>query len=490
MKSSRQDTQDRPLAVVGSNKFGRFSKISIEETFNMIIADGWLVPFGGWKVVKSLLPESQNVEGRGIYSSAKLKKLFICVHNFIFSFDENLSSSFLGNIDTFTGDVFIDENNNGQVVFSDSVNLYIFNANDQSFTTLTQADLGFRPGYITFQDERIISPDLETSFWQISAVGDATVWPSDAQHVGKVSTKPTNCVACIRFPARGNLLLVFGSTVAEQWMDVGAQLFPYQRSQSNNIDYGCINPSTIASNEDMVCWVGVNEQSGPSIMYTQGVEIKKISTDGIDFRLSQLEHPENCYGFMLRLAGHVVYVATWVSDNVTYCYDFTTGGFFTLCDQNMNAFIVRRVAFFNNSYYFVSLIDGNLYQLSDNFFTYEYANNETHEIPMIRVIANIRKADQARESYPYAGFTFEQGSSTYRQNLGPNTQPRIDLTLSKDGGVNFGSSVSKPIYREGKRKNRLLWRGLGSANDLVLQFRWHNIYGRSLCTDGIIGAHQ
>jgi hypothetical protein len=489
LKQSYPSTKDLTLSIVGSNKFGRFPKISIEETINMIIADGWLVPFAGYKARKSLLPESENVQGRGIYSSEKLGKLFICVHNFAFSFDKNLSGSLLGTLDTFSGDVFIEENNNGQVVFSDSTNLYVFNSNTESFTTLTQAVLGFRPGYITFQDERIISPDLETSFWQLSAVGDATLWPADAQHVGKVSTKSTNAVGCIRFPGRGNLLMVFGTNVAEQWTDNGAQLFPYQRSQSTNTDFGCINPATIASNENMVCWVGTNEQSGPAIMFTRGSEVEKISTDGIDNRLSQLENPENCYGYMVRLGGHILYVVTWVKDNITYAYDFETKSFFTLCSENMNAFIVRRIAFFNNTYYFVSLVDGNLYELSDNFFTYDYGNGEVHEIPYIRVINNVRDLTQERVNYPYVGFTIEQGNIDYKQQIGPNTQPRIDLTISKDGGINFGNTVSRYMYKQGNRKNRLMWWQLGSANDLVCQFRFY-VFGRALCTDGILGVSQ
>ena len=64
-------------------------------------------------------------------------------------------------------------------------------------------------------------------------------------------------------PGGGNNLLVFGTAVAESWQDVGAALFPYQRNSTFNIDYGCLNPSSIASLDNIVVWLGVNSNTGP-----------------------------------------------------------------------------------------------------------------------------------------------------------------------------------------------------------------------------------
>lgn len=486
MKSGAQRYKDLPLKLIGSNKFGRYPKMSSEQTYNMIISDGWFVPFGGYKRVVTI---NQEGEGRGIYSSAKLNKLFAVIDDEVWSFDPSLSQTLIGTMESFTGDVFISENNVGQLAFSDSQNLYIYDSTDGSFTELTAAVLGFTPGYLTFQNGRFVSPDLQTNQWRLSDIGNGLSWPFDAQHVGEVSTKPTRAVACIRFPGRGNLLLVFGETVGEQWFDVGAQLFPYQRNQSTNIDYGCINPATIASNEDVVCWVSANEQSGPAIMYTMGTEVKKISTDGIDFKLADLQHPKNCYGFMLRLDGHVCYVVTWPEDNLSYLYDFNTDMFFTLTDEKMNAFIAKKVAFFNNNYYFVSLNDGNLYQLNSEFLTYDYGDGDIKEIPYIRICPNIAFPDQSRFNIGYMGFTIQQGTFAFYDTDTDNI-PHIDLSLSKDGGTAYGSNVRKTMRPQGIRANRLLWRQLGSANDLVPQFRFHGLNGRFVCSDGIVGVYQ
>lgn len=493
MKPIAVGTNIQPLKIVGSNKFGRFPKMSSEETINMIITDGWLFPFAGYKNVLTLNPKG---EGRGIYASEKLGKMFAVIDNRVYLFDKGLSALVIGTLLSFRGDVFIADNNTDKVAFSDSQNLYIYDAsvNPPTFTMENADELGFTPGYLTYQDTRFISPNLNTSFWSLSTDGyvpfEGSNWPGTSQYVGEVSTKPSNAVACQRMPGGGNLLLVFGTNVAEFWTDVGSQLFPYQRSQSHNIDYGCINPATIAANQNMVCWVGINEQSGPAIMYTMGADVKKISTDGIDYRLSLLDEPSNCYGFMLRLAGHVLYVVTWPGekDNISYVYDFNTDSFFTLCDENRNAFIVKRVAFFNDKYYFVSLIDGNIYELSASLFTFDYGNGNVKEIPFIRIPPNIQMADQSRFVASVAGFTIQQGSF---QNVDTDTDnlPRIDLSISKDGSTNYGSNASRPMRVQGKRANRLLWRNFGAANDLTFQFRFHGL-GPFVCTDGIVGVHQ
>ena len=493
--------------------------MSSEETWNMILSDQFLVPFAGYKRVNEI---DNKGTGRGIYSSAKQNLMFAVIDNNAYMFDNDLTATIVGSLTTFVGDVFISENNAGQIAFSYGSNIYIYQPSTLTFST---AVIDFIPGYITFQNGKLISPAASTTvasnnyLWRLSASNNGLSWPTGtslAQFQGSLQTKPDETVATIRFPGRGNMLLVFGKTVTEIWQNVGAQLFPYQRSQSINIDYGCINPATIAESEDIVAWVAINEKSGPVISYTTGGDIQHISTDGIDFRLANLLKPEDCYGFMFKQDGHLFYVATWVSDNQSYAYDFNTKKFYTLCDENLNAFIVKKVAFFQNEYYFVSIRDGNLYQLSSDFVTYDYGNDNIFAIPRIRICNSIRMPDQSRFVAAYAGFTIEQGQfdypdvdtrfilgtedsneiSTQNHNVliggGENTTanvPRVDMSVSYDGGISFSNDVSIVMFPLGVRQNRLMWWRLGSGNDMVQQFRFYG-FGRFVASNGICGISQ
>jgi len=57
-----QTAQSVPLGMVGGNNFGRYPKISAEQTFNFIVSDNALVPYAGYKNVRT---QSPNAEGRG-----------------------------------------------------------------------------------------------------------------------------------------------------------------------------------------------------------------------------------------------------------------------------------------------------------------------------------------------------------------------------------------------------------------------------------------
>lgn len=523
-----------PLDIVGSTKFGRYPKISVEQTFNMIISDDFLVPFAGHELAIPLLTKAQ---GRAIYTSNRYNHMIAVIANNVYAIANNLAVARIGQIETFIGDVYIDENNNSQIAISDNHNLYVFNYSTNVFAKVS---LTFTPGYITYQNGRIIAAVIGTSTWQLSAVGDATTWPS--QNVGTLQTKPDLVTAVQRFPGRGNLLCVMGNTVTELWQDIGSAIFPYQRNSSVNIDYGCLNPATIAFNENIICGLFANEKSGPFIAYFTGGDINKISTDGIDFKLSQLKKPQDSYGFFFRQDGHLIYQISFPTDNLTYIYDFNTKKFFSLCDEHQNIHIAKRIAFFNDEYYFVSFIDGNIYNISTQFTTYNGI-----EIPRVRICRNIRLPDASRFVVNNLTFTIEQGTqdNVFRtedlltesgmiimaedgedievssggmtlvtfepleaeddtilltesgqeilisivSHIEQPVPQSVDLSVSKNGGESFGTIWSKQLNTRGNFRNRLIYWNLGAANDFVPQFRFWGL-SRFVATDGIASIYQ
>jgi hypothetical protein len=524
-----------PLDIVGSTKFGRYPKISIEQTFNMIISDDFLVPYAGHMLVADI---SNSAQGRAIYTSVRYNHMILVVGNIVYAVSTNITPTQIGTLATFEGDVYIDENNNNQIAICDRSNIYIYNYVTNVFSVAT---IDFIPGYITYQDGRFIAAALNSAVWRLSAVGDGTSWPDDTFHVGLLQTKPDFVVAAQRVPSRGNLLYVFGNTVTEIWQDIGALLFPYQRNSSINYDYGCLNPATIAYNDTIVVWLAANEKSGPMIAYSMGGDIKKISTDGIDFKLATLTNPGNSYGFLFRQDGHLLYQITFPDDELTYVYDFNTNKFFTLTDKDMNAHIAKRVAFFNDQYYFVSFDDGNLYQIGTQFTTY---NGD--EIPRIRVCRNIRLPDASRFAVNNLTFTIEQGTQdnvflnepllteSFQPILTENGAPllvssfstviiyapllaeedtilltengeellvatetdipipipqSVTLSVSKNGGESFGTLWKKDLNPQGLFRNRLIFWNLGAANDFIPQLKFEGL-SRFVATDGIVSIYQ
>jgi hypothetical protein len=487
MKSNSPSMREIELDLSGSSTFGRDPKIMASRTFNMILSDGWFVDYGGYEKVLSIFPSGK---GRGIFSS-KSNRIIVVISNRIYSVEVYSTSIanevaynvvFVSFINSFSGDVFMDENDTNQIAICDKHNIYIYNYITTDFRMAILPE-GFNPGYVTYQDGRFIAPDTQSASWALSQVGNGLDWFwGDAGNpvLGALQTKADFAIATLRVPGRGNLLYVMGHRVTELWTDIGAPIFPYQRSTSVNYDYGCLNPATLASLDDIVVWLGGNEKSGPFILYSTGGEVKQISTDGINYKLSQLNNPEKSAGFMVKMAGHTIYQLTFYdpSDNYSLIYDFTTQKFFDVTDENMNFHIARRMAFFNNDYYFVSFSDGNLYRMAPELSTYDYGtfsdnSKKIYEIPRVRVCKNIRLPDSSAFIVNNMNFVLEQGNDTQNVfNGDENYQPRIGLSISRNGGISYGSYINKPIYKSGRHINRINYWGLGRANDFVPQFRY------------------
>lgn len=550
-----------PLNITGSSTFGRYPKISLEKTYNMFVSDQFSVPYAGYKIGienKSFLDAMQ---GRALHASVKLNKMIGVFDQNVFLIDINFNQVTLkvtdyqvtkiGELQTNKGVVYITENNKPQICISDGVSLYVYDTTlSPSFQTVTT---NFIPGYIDFHDTYILcaatadgtySPPANNT-WRLSGQNDATTFPDDAAHVGLLETKPDNTQAVVRFPSKGNLIFVFGRDVVEPWYDVGYQLFPYQRNTNFNCDFGCLNPATIASLDTMVVWLAINEKSGPVVMYSDGGEPIRITTDGFDYVLSNLQNPSDAQAFMFRQDGHIFYHINFYTDNLSFYIDFLADGtqrIYHACDENNNYYIASEVAFFNNQYYFISRNNGNLYVFDTRFTTYD-----GKQIPRIRVCKNVRNIDQTFFVATDVGFTIESGNTNYYQQSLGNIQlttvsgdylvstggpiyltaqdgtyllamdgkylvesdvasddfdylvttqeaytystPRVDLSISVDGGENFSSYISFELPPIGKRTNRLKWWQLGIANDLICQFRFYG-FGRFVCTDGEVNTRQ
>lgn len=457
----------------------------------------------------------------------------------------------IGELQTSKGVVYISENNKPQICISDGTSLYIYDqALSPSFRTVTTS---FIPGYIDFHDTYFLCAARADGFytppanntWRLSAQNDGTVWPDDSASIGLLQTKPDNTQAVLRFPSKGNMIFVFGTNVIEPWFDVGYQLFPYQRNTSFNGDYGCLNPETIAAMDELVVWLGINEKGGPVVMYSDGGAPEQITTDGFDYVLSNMQNPSDSQGFIYRQDGHIFYHINFYTDNLSFFVDFLKDGtkkIYHSCDEDGNYFIASVVAFFNNQYYFVTKNNGNLYAFDTIFTTYD-----GEEIPRIRTCKNVRNVQQEYFVATDCGFTIETGETDYlEQNLGPiylttedgkkyitegdlifletedgkllitefgdqliaeqldpdsffyliseqddivHTTPRVDFSISIDGGDHFSSYDKVDLPPIGQRKFKLAWWQLGVSNDLVCQFRFWGLE-RFVVTDGVVNIKQ
>ncbi len=467
----RSPTHSRrfPLQMVVSNKFGRDDKISAEKAYNLFISDGWGVSFSGYRKVKDIITTG---EGRGLFNSVRANKMFQVSNNIFNEISTALSVQERGILETDSGDITMAENLAKEIIICDKKNLYLYNYDTGIFTKVT---LDFIPAYVEFQDGYFIAANADKPEWRLSALNNGLSWPATPNNVGEFQTKADNVKACVAIPGKEGQLFVMGKIVTESWTNIGATLFPYQRTSAFNIDYGCINQDTIAKGDNFIIWLGINEKSGPAILLSEGGPAIQISNDGINFELQRLTHPEDSYGTLFKQDGHIFYILTLTTDNITYLYDLTAKSFFFLTDHNMDHFIVKKLVYFDGKYYFVSFKDGDLYELSSNINTYD-----GKLIPRISVTPTFRLPGSSSYIANRVSFTMEQG-----ENL---DMERLDMSISKDGGVSFGNYHEIWQNELGNRTNEVKVWNMGQANEITFQYRWWG-NGRVLFTNGFLEVY-
>jgi hypothetical protein len=516
--------QQVPVNVVGSSTFGRYPKISLEKTYNMFISDDWMVNYAGFQKASEVLPSG---EGRALFHSVRGQFLISVESSTVYKLGPNLAPQFIGNISTSSGEVFIDENLSSQICIVDGQAAYIYNYIDNTLTQQTLTYLGnpIIPNYVCYHNTFFLIASATNSInsqnWYAFQYASADTISLNTQF--SLQTKPDSAIAVKRLPGRGNNVIVFGTTVAEVWTQVGG-IENYRRVQSFNIDSGCVSVSTIAANEEFVCWLAQNENNAPSIFVTDGASVQRISSDGIDYLLQTIIHPTDSTAFFFRQDGHLFYQITFFNedDNLSLFYDFNTKKFFHLSDQNLNYHPARQVVYFNESTYFVSLNDASIYQMGTEFVTYNYNLDKTvfgDEIPRIRICKSLRLDDSSRFRVWQFTFWIEQGvTDSYLtpfygtvcsglliteigehqivtelgvpilaesgQCVSLSDAPRVDMSFSKNGNQSFSNIVGAPLNPQGRYRNQIRFDRMGQANEFTIQLRFWGIQ-RFVVKDGV-----
>lgn len=436
---NRQNQNEMPVNVVGGSVFGRYPKISSEVTYNMYISNDWLVSYAGWKKVIEFFVNVK-AQGRGIFKSSRNNILVAVVNSTVYKITSGFSITFIGNLATSLGPVFIDENLANQICLVDKLDAYIYN---YDLGSITRQNLGgiLIPNYVCYHNTFFLLGNGDVSNdgakWFVFRVDTPTTISVETEL--SLETKPDYAIAVIRIPGGSDNILVFGNTVAELWTEVGGEE-NYQRNSTLNIDIGCISVATIAWSDQYVMWLGVNEYNSPCIMILAGNKAEAISTDGIDYVLGQLKYPQQSTAFFKKEDGHLFYQITFYNpdDNLSLFYDIETKKFFNTSDADLNFHPARKMVYFNNDLYFININNGCIYKSNTNLTTYD--ENIDGRLPnLIKEIPRIRTCDSLRQpnSMPFRSrnliVTIDQGNDELVQNA--NVIPDDNLIITQGGIV-------------------------------------------------------
>jgi len=394
------------------------------------------------------LPVSLEVRGVHVMGSY----LYAVIGPSIYRVDSSGGMTIMrGSLLTSTGLVWM-ENNGTQLMIVDGTYGYIL-----SGTTLSQiTDSDFPvPFSLAYQDGYFIVSEKDTGRFYISESYDGTLW--DALDYATAESYPDNLQTII---SAHRELWLLGKESYEVWYNSGDATFPFERVPGATNRLGCIAPHSAAEYRGTVVWL----DNFRGVQASNGYQAQKISTDHIDYQISQLTTVTDAIGFIYSQEGHTFYVLTFPSENKTFAYDFMTSIWHT---RASGPFDLRHpancYAYFEGMHIVGDYGSGKLYKY--DLSKYDDDGVELRRVRAAQAVRSDRKV--AFHSSLEIEFEAGMGLAVDHPDIDSGDDPQAMLQWSDDGGHTWSNEHWTDIGVIGKYKTRAIWRRLGSSRDRI-----------------------
>lgn len=398
----------------------------------------------------------------------------------IYRFDKDLIPTYIASIDTASGYLSIEANNNHQIGFVDGQSGYTYNTTTNVFSQITAPGFPPRPLNLGFLDGYGIIPSGESVEFQVSAFNDLTKW-SALDEAPIQSYQGLNVGVGIV----NRRVFFFKNQSTDVWYNAGSADFPLRPDRNLLFNYGALCTSSIKSGFGYLFWLSNDADGVGSVMVTEGNAPRRISNDAVDDLISSFTAPEDMDAYIYKENGRIFYQMSWTTDDVTIFYDLKMNAWYRKA-------MLKRVpipgqpysgkvrhlsnchAYFNGQHIVGSYKDSKVFSMSRDYPTnagepmerkfitghvFDPENNNMLQINKIQL--------NMQQGLGESGI----GTGIYEDsNDDPLINPQVYLALSRDGGESYGNGIPAPIGKIGQTKMRTIWRKKGQARDLVGDF--------------------
>ena len=262
---------------------------------------------------------------QGIYRTLGTKTTLIVADGILYTVNANNDVLRVGTLTVQTERVAFAENLKNEVLLCTGNTAYIYNADTNTLTDLHLV-AGFdiaRPLGCTMINSYFIVVDGNSNRWQISSPNNGLQWtPLDEALITTVST-PLQAVHSL-----SNNLFLIGDNAIERWVAQETALdFPFSRDNNYRFAWGALNPEAIAAYQDRL--VFLSSQHEVMLLTVDGV--KKLSTPGIDQRLSTLRATDKPVSVLFKHQGQLFYALS--TPDESWLFSFASGKWSTMSDR-------------------------------------------------------------------------------------------------------------------------------------------------------------
>ena len=269
-----------------------------------------------------------------------------------------------------------------------------------------------------------------------------------------------------------NEIWLIGTQTGEVWTGTGNPDNRFAPYLPVFIETGVIAGNTmIRVSGDTMMWVAQDKDGAGYVVRTNGYAPQKVSTLAVDHSIQGLSSIADGYAFSYQQQGHIFYVVTFPTDEVTWVFDLTTHEWHRrgLWDADTMTYRTYRpqchsFAFGGFGFGFNLVGDRSSGIVAKMDVTYGH-DIDGSVIRRLRQCPHITDRDQE--------MTFDRLQMDMDLGLGLPTgqgsDPTMMLVYSNDGGRTWGHELWRSAGKQGDTRIQVAWTRLGTAKNRVFR---------------------
>ena len=334
--------------------------------------------------------------------------------------------------------------NGQQLCIVNGVNGWIYVDTTNTFTLITDPAF-FSANTVTFMDGFFIFDRKGTNEFFLSNLYDGLTY--NALAFATAEAQPGFVTATAQ---NLQLLFIFCTGHIELWYDAGTAPMPFARYAGSVLNYGCVSPRTIVSQDGALFFLGADH-----IFYRLQANVPiRISSHPIEHLIEIDGDITTAECSTLSIEGHKLVFLTLPSSNITVCYDISTGKWHDRDSVNANflslgRYRARTALAAYDGVLLGDAFDGRIGMLNWQTYT-EYG------LPMRGLIHSANQHNDRRRIF-CSRFELDVEAGV-GLTTGQGSDPQIMLRRSIDGGRTYTQAEQ--------------WRGMGRQGDYTKRLRW------------------
>jgi len=258
-------------------------------------------------------------------------------------------------------------------------------------------------------------------------------------------------------------IYLLGETSSEVWVDQGTSPFPFNRIPGTSTQHGIVSAFSVSRLGNSFAYLSKNNRGTAQIVQMNGYVPQRISTHAVENSLTN-QTITDAIAWTYQLEGHEVYVISFPTLQLTWCYDIATQMWHKwLYTNNLGQYERCRgncAAVFQGNVLVGDYSNGKIYKLERNIYT-----DDGQHVKRLRRAPHLT-VDLQRQYFEELQLQFQPGVGL---STGQGQDPQAMLRWSNDGGSTWSNEHWTTIGKIGKYTNRAIWRRLGTARDRIFE---------------------